>query len=201
LHTTNLIKVLSEELTMHNTIPDEELIQACIEGKRYAQKVLYDRYYSLMYAICVRYTGNKEEAEDVLIEGFIKIFSKIKEFRNEGSFEGWLKRIIINTAINNFRYNSKKKYLNVIDNEKTVEVKDDIDIFKKNYSAEYLIKLIQQLPDGYRIIFNMYEIEGYSHKEIANELGITVSTSKTQLFHAKRILKNKILNEFKLDLY
>ncbi len=186
---------------MHNTIPDEELIQACIEGKRYAQKVLYDRYYSLMYAICVRYTGNKEEAEDVLIEGFIKIFSKIKEFRNEGSFEGWLKRIIINTAINNFRYNSKKKYLNVIDNEKTVEVKDDIDIFKKNYSAEYLIKLIQQLPDGYRIIFNMYEIEGYSHKEIANELGITVSTSKTQLFHAKRILKNKILNEFKLDLY
>lgn len=201
MHTTNLIKVLSEELTMHNTIPDEELIQACIEGKRYAQKVLYDRYYSLMYAICVRYTGNKEEAEDVLIEGFIKIFSKIKEFRNEGSFEGWLKRIIINTAINNFRYNSKKKYLNVIDNEKTVEVKDDIDIFKKNYSAEYLIKLIQQLPDGYRIIFNMYEIEGYSHKEIANELGITVSTSKTQLFHAKRILKNKILNEFKLDLY
>lgn len=192
---------MSEELTMHNTIPDEELIQACIEGKRYAQKVLYDRYYSLMYAICVRYTGNKEEAEDVLIEGFIKIFSKIKEFRNEGSFEGWLKRIIINTAINNFRYNSKKKYLNVIDNEKTVEVKDDIDIFKKNYSAEYLIKLIQQLPDGYRIIFNMYEIEGYSHKEIANELGITVSTSKTQLFHAKRILKNKILNEFKLDLY
>lgn len=184
---------------MHKTVSDDELIRGCIEGNRYAQKVLYDKYQALMFAICLRYTRNKEEAEDVLIEGFIKIFTKIKEFRNEGSFEGWLKRIMINTAINNFRYNSKKMYINIIDNG--VDVRDDADIFKNNYSAEYLIKLIQQLPDGYRIVFNMYEIEGYTHKEIARELDISISTSKTQLFHAKKLLRNKILEEFKPDLY
>jgi len=186
---------------MHRTIPEDELIKGCVEGSRYAQKVLYDNYHALMFAICLRYTRNREEAEDILIEGFIKIFSKINEFRNEGSFEGWLKRIMVNTAINNFRYNFKKKYFNVIDNNYGIDVRDDIDIFNKNYSAEYLVKLIQQLPTGYRVIFNMYEIEGYSHKEIAKVLNISVSTSKSQLYHAKKILRNKILKNFKTDLY
>lgn len=177
---------------MHKTISEEKLIQGCVEGSRYAQKVLYEKYQSLMFAICMRYAKNRDEAEDVMIDGFMKIFSKISEFRKQGSFEGWLKRIMINTAINNYRLNLKHYYNVQIDDEKYFEIKDDKDVFKSEYSADYLIKLIQDLPDGYRIVFNMYEIEGYSHKEIAETLNISVSTAKTQLFHAKKTLKSKL---------
>ncbi len=155
--------------------------------------MLYEKYRTLMFAICMRYAKNKDEAEDVMIEGFMKIFSKIKEFRKEGSFEGWLKRIMINSAINNYRANLKHYYnLQIDDEESFLEIMDETDYFKSTYSADYLLKLIQELPDGYRMVFNLYEIEGYSHKEIAESLNISVSTSKTQLFYAKKALKSKL---------
>ena len=100
---------------MHKSISEKELIEGCVEGNRYAQKVLYEKYRSLMFAICMRYAKNKDEAEDVMIEGFMKIFTKIKEFRKEGSFEGWLKRIMVNSAINNYRSNLKHYYNSQID--------------------------------------------------------------------------------------
>lgn len=186
---------------MHNSISEEKLIDGCIEGNRYAQKVLYDKYRSLMFAICMRYAKNKDEAEDVMIEGFMKIYTKVKEFRKEGSFEGWLKRIMVNSAINNYRSNLKHYYNAEIDDGTYLEIKDETDSFKNTYSAEYLIKLIQELPDGYRIVFNMFEIEGYSHKEIAETLNISVSTAKTQLFHAKRTLKSKLTKINQEEIY
>jgi RNA polymerase sigma factor (sigma-70 family) len=186
---------------MHKSISERELIDGCVEGNRYAQKVLYEKYRSLMFAICMRYAKNKDEAEDVMIEGFMKIFTKIKEFRKEGSFEGWLKRIMVNSAINNYRSNLKHYYNSQIDDENFLELKDETDTFKNTYSAEYLIKLIQDLPDGYRMVFNMFEIEGYTHKEIAEILNISLSTSKTQLFHAKRTLKNKLAKINQEEIY
>lgn len=187
---------------MHKSISEEELISGCVEGNRYAQKVLYEKYRSLMFAICMRYAKNKDEAEDVMIDGFMKIFTKIKEFRKEGSFEGWLKRIMVNSAINNYRSNLKHYYNSQLDDDDNyLEIKDETDIFKKTYSAEYLIRMIQELPVGYRIVFNMYEIEGYSHKEIAEVLDISVSTAKTQLFHAKKTLKNKLAKINKEEIY
>ena len=185
---------------MHGNLSEEKIIKGCIEGNRYAQKELYDKYRSIMFAICMRYARNKDEAEDVLIDGFMKIFSKIKDFRGEGSFEGWLKRIMINTAINCYRLNLKYNNSISIDNS-AFDIKDEADIFKKTYSADYLTKLIQELPDGYRVVFNMYEIEGYSHKEIAKELNISVSTAKTQLFHAKKSLKNSLLKIKKEEFF
>jgi RNA polymerase sigma-70 factor (ECF subfamily) len=155
-----------------------------------------------MFAICMRYAKSKTEAEDVMVDGFIKIFSSLNEFKKKGSFEGWLKRIMVNTAINNYRANLKHYYNTSIDNEDyLIEVDSNEDHFNNNYSAEYLINLIQNLPDGYRMVFNLYEIEGYTHKEVAEMMGISVNTAKTQLFYAKKSLQKKLLSNHQKDMY
>ena len=140
---------------MHKNISEEKLIEGCIEGNRYAQKMLFEKYRSLMFAICMRYAKSKNEAEDVMIEGFMKIYSSLSEFKKKGSFEGWLKRIMVNAAINNYRSNLKHYYNTTIDDDNFLEIKDEKDNFKTNYSAEYLINLIQGLPDGYRMVFKI----------------------------------------------
>ena len=185
---------------MHKNISEEKLIEGCIEGNRYAQKMLFEKYRSLMFAICMRYAKSKDEAEDVMLEGFMKIYSCLSEFKRKGSFEGWLKKIMVNAAINNYRTNLKHYYNSTID-DNFFEIKDEKDNFKTNYSAEYLIKLIQALPDGYRMVFNLYEIEGYSHKEIAEIMNISISTAKTQLFYAKKSLQKKLTNINKEEMY
>jgi RNA polymerase sigma factor (sigma-70 family) len=142
-----------------------------------------------MYGVCLRYAGNAEEAEDILQEGFIKVFNKIGSYRSEGSFEGWIRRIFVNTAIEHFR---KKIYLQPITEyeENTVEGKyltvlDDL-------AEKDIIQLVQQLSPGYRTVFNMYVVEGYTHRQIAEALGISEGTSKSQLSRAKLILQDLV---------
>lgn len=153
------------------------------------QRELYDRYAAKMYGVCLRYAANAEEAEDVLQEGFIKVFRKMATFRGEGSFEGWIRRIFVNTAIEHYR---KKTYLQPIteQEENTVEGKY-ISVLDK-LAEKDIINLVQQLSPGYRTVFNMYVVEGYTHKQIAEQLGISEGTSKSQLSRAKQILQELV---------
>jgi len=153
------------------------------------QQELYDRFAGKMYAVCLRYAGNAEDAQDLLQEGFIKVYKNLSKFRAEGSFEGWIRRVFVNTSIEHFR---KKNYLCSI-SEKEENVIEDADITALDNLAEKdIIKLIQELSPGYRTVFNMYVIEGYSHKEVGNILGISEGTSKSQLARAKAILQRKV---------
>ncbi len=169
---------------------DEELIKGCRRGSEKEQRLLYRKYSARMYGICLRYMKNEDEAKDVLQDGFIKVFTKLKEYRGEGSFEGWIRRIMVNTAINMHIKNKKFNLHTDIDklelSPKTQELPTD------GLHTEELLRLIQDLPSGYRTVFNLYEIEGYAHKEIAEMLGVSINTSKTQLMHAKRSLQKRL---------
>lgn len=176
--------------TLRNQIiPESDLIQGCIDGDRRMQQELYNRFSPRMYGVCLRYAGNAEEAEDIMQEGFIKIYKKLSTYRKEGSFEGWIRRIFVNTAIEHFRRKTYQlpiteqhessldgKYLSVLDN---LAVKD-------------ILKLIQELSPGYRTVFNLYVVEGYTHKEISDMLDISEGTSKSQLSRAKVILQDMV---------
>jgi len=165
-----------------------------MEGNRGAQKLLYQAYVSTMMTVCLRYTQHRDEAEDILQEGFLKVFQNIKSFRNEGSLEGWIKRIIINHALNHFKKSRKTPFLEDIDkiNERQIINNNEPETFYSPIPQERLLALIQALPPGYRIVFNLYAFEEYSHKEIAKALKISENTSKTQLLKARRMLRNKI---------
>lgn len=173
----------------NQSIPETDLINGCIEGDRRMQEELYRRFSPRMYAVCLRYAGNAEEAEDILQEGFIKIFKKLDSFRGEGSFEGWVRRIFVNTAIEHFR---RKRYL------QPVTEKEENSIEGKSLSAlddlaeKDILALVRQLSPGYRTVFNMYVVEGYTHKEIGDMLGISEGTSKSQLSRAKVILQDMV---------
>lgn len=177
-------------------LPEDKLIEQCKKGKQQAQEELYDRFSAAMLATCIRYTGNRAEAEDLLQEGFIKVFKNIYEFkaRNEGSLAAWIKRIMINTSINYLR---EKKRFSFIENTESYSSFEKADPFFEDYetvtpSNTELIKMISELPDGYRLVFNMYVIENYGHKEIAQTLGITEGTSKSQLAKARIFLQKRI---------
>ncbi len=160
-----------------------------MKGDRRMQQELYERYAPKMYAVCLRYASNAEEAEDVLQEGFIKIFNKIGSFRGEGSFEGWIRRIFVNTAIEQFR---KKTYLKPITETEENTVEGKYLSVLDTLAEKDIIQLVQQLSPGYRTVFNMYVIEGYTHKQIAELLGISEGTSKSQLSRAKLILQDLV---------
>lgn len=177
-------------------LSDDQIIEGCKKGKRHAYSALYRKHAAVLLAVCYRYTKSRMEAEDVLQEGFVKVFQKINSFENRGSFEGWLKRVMVNTAINHYKANQKQKTQDIDLNNKEVVTKyesenEAIEIEEVIPQAE-LMKLLQGLPDGYRMVFNMHAIEGLQHNEIAEELNISVSTSKTQLFKARRWLRQKI---------
>ena len=163
------------------------------------QEELYRRFSPRMYAVCLRYAGNPEEAEDILQEGFIKIFKKLGSFRSEGSFEGWIRRIFVNTAIEHFR---RKRYLQPVTEKEENTVEGSYLSVLDNLAERDIIELIQQLSPGYRTVFNMYVVEGYTHKEIGDMLGISEGTSKSQLSRAKVILQQmvkKYLEEKELE--
>ena len=168
---------------------DEELVKGCIIEKKSSQDMLYNLYAGKLMVVCFRYMDSRMDAEDILQEGFVKIFDNISKFKFQGSLEGWMKRIVANTAINKLR---KKDLLkgsqdtNLIDKHVNDNIIDKID-------GDKLLEVIQELPVGYRTVFNMYAIEGYSHKEIAEKLGIEVVSSRTQLSKAKKVLQKKIL--------
>ena len=162
---------------------EEKLIQACINEENYAQKYLYDFYSPKMYYVCLRYARHASEAQDMLQDGFIKVFDNISSFKSNGSFEGWIRRIIVNTALNYCRKASfKKEQLGIEDYQDKVVKSKAV----SNLGEKELLNLIQQLPEGYRMVFNLYVIEGYSHKEIGVMLKITESTSRSQLAKSRK---------------
>lgn len=168
----------------------EELLEGCRQGDRKMQEALYRQTSARMLAVCMRYVKDRAEAEDVLQTGYIKVFQKVKEYRGDGSFEGWIRRIMVNTAIENYRKNLRN--LNVVPIEAAFEEPATGFDFSR-LGMQDLMKLIQKLADGYRLVFNMYAIEGYSHREIADTLGISEGASKSQLSRARAILREEIL--------
>jgi RNA polymerase sigma-70 factor (ECF subfamily) len=155
------------------------------------QQELYQRFAPKMFGVCLRYAGNSDEAEDILQEGFIKVFNKISSFRGEGSFEGWIRRIFVNTAIEQYR---KKIYLQPITEYEENTIEGKYLTVLDSLAEKDIIELVQQLSPGYRTVFNMYVIEGYTHRQIAESLGISEGTSKSQLSRAKLILQDMVKN-------
>ena len=173
----------------NQNIPESDLIKGCMDGNRRMQEELYRRFSPRMYAVCLRYAGNAEEAEDILQEGFIKVFKKLDSFRSEGSFEGWVRRIFVNTAIEHFR---RKRYLMPVTEKEENTIEGKYTSVLDELGAKDIMALIQELSPGYRTVFNMYVVEGYTHKEIADMLGISEGTSKSQLSRAKVILQDMV---------
>jgi len=170
---------------------EQELIKRCVKKDIRAQRQLYDKYAPLMMSVCMRYVGNRETAEDVLQDGFIKLFAKINTYTGAGSFIGWMRRIFANTALEHLRRNDVFKFSTDINEAFYIESKDESAIDK--ISAEELMQCISELPQGFRTVFNMFAIEGYSHSEIAEQLGIQEGTSRSQYARARGILQQKIL--------
>jgi len=169
---------------------ESTLIKKCLKGNPKAQKLLFDRYSSKMLGVCLRYAKDTDQAYDFLQEGFIKVFTKLDKFKGDGSFEGWIRRIIVNTALDQLRKEIKLKKNTSIDDmyldvEQTLYQVDD-------FFEQDLLKLINEMPEGYRTVFNLFAIEGFSHKEIAQELNISENTSKSQFSRARSYLKNKL---------
>jgi len=168
---------------------EKELIEGCLREDRRFQKELYDRYASKLLAVCCRYCRNREEAQDVLHEGFIKAIKNLHRFEGKGSFEGWLRRIMVNASLENFR---KTKHLIAVEDIHEAESQRTQSTAVEEMAAEELLAMVQALPAGFRIVFNLYAIEGFSHKEISEQLGISVGTSKSQLSRARVSLQNMI---------
>lgn len=168
---------------------EEKLIKGCIKGERHAQELLYQQYSPRMFAICLRYTKAQQEAEDVLQESFIKVFRQIKNYKGEAPLVFWIKRIIINTALNSQR--SKLYLYPMVDVDDLKELQgEQQDV--ADYTLEELMNMVKSLPGSSQIIFNLYAIEGYKHKEIAEMLGISVGTSKSQYSRARFLLKERM---------
>lgn len=165
----------------------DQLIHDCKKEKPKAQENLYRRYASTLFSVALKYSRNYAEAEDNLQDAFIIIFKKIGQYRFKGSFEGWLKRIVINQALQKYR---KQDVFEIVDENNIAEVQVDVD--EEHISVDYLLKVIQELPDRYRLVFNLYALDGYSHREISKMLDIAEGTSKSNLARARMILKEKI---------
>ena len=173
-----------------NETSELRTIELCRKGDRSAQKVLFDILAPKMYPVCIRYVGDRETAQVILHDGFVTLFSKLGSYKGEGSFEGWARRIFINTAL---MYLRKKDALKMSDDlENARHLSSDIADQMSNMGYQELMKLVTSLPAGFRTVFNLYVIEGYSHKEIAELLGITETTSRTQLSRARTWLQNRI---------
>ena len=168
-----------------------ELIKRCRAGERKAQELLYKQFASKMLGVCFRYATDKMEAEDMMQNGFIKVFQKIDDFRDEGSFEGWIRRIMVHSSIEYYR--KHHKMMQLVDLEVAANEISVNPLATAKLEAKDLMLLIQQLAPGYRIVFNLFAIEGYSHKEIAAIVGITEGASKSQLSRARTVLKEQIV--------
>lgn len=174
---------------------DKELIQGCLRENRKCQQEIFRRYAGKMLLVCLRYARHRMEAEDLLQDAFIKVFDNMHRFKFEGSFEGWIRRIVINTALKNYSKKSFKKEQIGIEQYPDLPMEPTI---YAHLGAQELMKLVNQLPDGYRIVFNLYAIEGYSHREIAEVLKIQESTSRSQLVKARKLLQLKINQQQKI---
>ncbi|MFY8136857.1 MAG: RNA polymerase sigma factor [Flavobacteriales bacterium] len=174
---------------------DQELVSLCRNGNREAQKELFGRYAGKMMTVCRRYFSNKEEAEDILQEGFIKVFERLHQWQGTGALGGWIRTVMVNTALTHIR--SQKKWKDTID----IEHADQIDAGSisglEQLQAEEILAIIDQMPTGYRTVFNLFAVEGYGHKEIGEMLGISENTSKTQFLKSKEWLKKTLAEQEK----
>src|ERR1700722_2906257 len=177
-------------MSLNPNYTESDIIQGCVNGERKFQQILYNTFSGKMFSVCLRYSNEYNSAQDLLQEGFVKVFRNIEKFRSEGSFEGWVRRIFVNTAIEHYRkqvnmyalHDSEVKYYEYYE-ENALETLKHQDI----------MKMIQKLSDGYRTVFNLYVVEGYSHKEIGDMLGISEGTSKSQLARARYLLQRMIM--------
>ncbi|WP_248724647.1 RNA polymerase sigma factor [Seonamhaeicola sp. ML3] len=167
----------------------DQLIENCKNNDTKAQGELYKLFSSKLFSVCLKYSRNYAEAEDNLQDAFLTIFNKIEQYKHKGSFEGWLKRITVNTVLQRYR---NEKVFDII-NENSVE-DSEVEIEEETLSIDFLLQVIQELPDRYRLVFNLYVLDGYSHKDIAEMLSINVGTSKSNLARARQILKQNILD-------
>jgi RNA polymerase sigma factor (sigma-70 family) len=173
-----------------NMQPDQALIRGCKEGDKDAFDGIYSRYSSVMYGICLRYARDREEAQDLLQEGFIRVYERIHQYSGEGSFEGWMRRLFVNMALD--VYKKKKRESEQVLAFAAEMVPEEDDNPWPAVSEKELVEMIRQLPEGYRMVFNLFAVEGFSHKQIAAQLGISESTSKTQFFKARKQLRQQV---------
>lgn len=171
---------------------DHQLIESCKKEDRAAQKIMYDRLASRMLPVCMRYIGDRAMAEDILQDGFVTLFTRLESYKGEGSFEGWARRIFVTTALMSLRKKDALKMSEELETARSMKAETASQM--QNIGYKELMKLVMSLPPGFRTVFNMYAIEGYSHKEIAQMLGITETTSRTQFSRARLWLQNKIQN-------
>jgi RNA polymerase sigma factor (sigma-70 family) len=164
----------------------QEALVACLKGERWAQNWLYQRYKTSLFGVCLRYADDRASAEDLLQEGFIRIFTRLDQYKGEGSFEGWMRRVMVHTAIEAFRKKNRRISTQSLQDETTEPFAEWS--FADQMSLDQLLALIQALPEGCRTVFNLFAVEGYSHKEIAELLGITEGTSRSQLAFARKKL-------------
>jgi RNA polymerase sigma-70 factor (ECF subfamily) len=165
----------------------QQIIEECKQQNAKAQGALYKEYSQVLFGICLKYSPNRAEAEDNLQDAFITIFSRIDQYQGKGSFEGWIKRITVNTALQKYR----KKKVYDITNEEQIE-SPEVLVEDSNVPLDFLLKIIQELPERYRLVFNLYVLDGYAHKEIGEMMGISDGTSKSNLARARMILKTKV---------
>lgn len=178
----------------HLKTRESEWIEGARAGDRRSQKAIYDLLSGKMYAVCLRYMGDRESAEDILQDGFVTLFSKIDSFSGDGSFEGWARKIFVNTALMSLRKKDALKNSEDVDAAWNITTDEPTAIQKIGYQD--LMKMISALPPGFRTVFNMYVIEGYSHKEISEALGISETTSRSQLQRARALLQSKIKDKY-----
>ena len=175
-----------------------ELIQACIDGDRYSQSRLYEQFAPKMFSVCMRYSKSREEAEDILQDGFVQVFKSLHSFRFAGSFEGWIRKIMVYAAITNYRSKSNMHAITKnVEYFSDIEVIDNEDIISRLGNKE-LLRIVQSLPPMYRMVFNLYVFEGLKHREIAKELGVSEGTSKSNFHDAKVILQKAVNNSMKI---
>lgn len=169
---------------------DTTLVIECVNGNVRAQRMLFDKFARKMLGVCMRYAKSTEQAEDVLQDGFVKVFTKLKDFKHDGSLEGWIRRIMVNTSLDQIRKNAKMLGDTNID-DVGYKIENNAFVFE-NLMADDLMKMVQAMPEGYKIVFNMFAIEGYSHGEIAETLGISENTSKSQYSRARAYLRERL---------
>jgi len=167
---------------------ENEIIRLAVENNRSAQQKIYVKFSSKMLSVCRQYIKDIHQAEDIMMTAFMKVFTNLKNFQHNGSFEGWIRRIMVNECISHIRVQKKVSFL-----EEEHYFEESFNNIESQFSVEDIQSLIDGLPDGYKIIFNLYAIEGYKHQEIASMLGIAEGTSKSQLSHARKILKEQIV--------
>jgi RNA polymerase sigma factor (sigma-70 family) len=171
---------------------EKEILAGCIQGKPAAQRKLFDTYSRLLLGVCNRYAASIEEAEDIMQEGFVKIFLNVKEFKGDGSLVAWMRRIMINTAITHYHKMRKHRYHDDLDEVRESKLEDQ-DWSEADFTREELYKVIHRMPEGYRMVFNLYAVEGYKHREIAEILNIDENTSKSQYSRARRWLQARLI--------